>query len=55
MSFWQTFWMNIGCGIAGYAAAVFTWDRIHTFIVGAEQKILALRDEARQLETNLRS
>jgi hypothetical protein len=51
--------MKIAMGIAlfagGYVAAVFTWDRIHTFIVGAKEKALQLRDKARALEKAIKS
>ncbi len=33
----------------GYAAAIFTWQQIHTFIIGAEAKAAQLRDQAKAL------
>lgn len=33
----------------GYAAAVFTWDKIHTWIIGVEAKVDALRQKAKEL------
>ncbi len=39
----------IACFGGGYAAAIFTWDRIHTWIVGAEVKAQQLRDRAKAL------
>lgn len=43
----------IAAFVAGYVAAVFTWDRIHTLVLGAEQKIRDLRARARALEQKL--
>ena len=40
--------------VAGYVAAVFSWDRIHTVIMGAEIKIRLLRDQARALEQRMK-
>ena len=38
----------------GYGVAVYTWDKIHAWIIGAEDKALALRDKAREIEKTLR-
>lgn len=54
MSFWTVFWLNVLWFVGGYIASAFTWDRFHTFLVGAEQKVLDLRDQARALEAKLR-
>jgi len=43
----------IAAFVAGYVAAVFTWDRIHTAIIGMEEKIRDLRARARALEQKL--
>lgn len=47
--------VGIACIIGGYVLAVFTWDRIHTFIVGAEAKALQLRDRAKALMAKVRA
>lgn len=33
----------------GYVAAIFTWQAIHTWIIGAEAKAAQLRDRAKAL------
>lgn len=40
---------------AGYAASVFTWDKLHTWIVGAEEKASQLRARAKALMANVRN
>lgn len=35
--------------VVGYIAAVFTWDRLHAWIIGAGAKIDSLRAKAREL------
>lgn len=39
----------------GYAAAIFTWDRIHTWWIGAEAKAAQLRDKAKELIAKVRA
>jgi hypothetical protein len=46
----NTLWL-----IGGYVLAIFTWDKVHTFIIGAGAKADALRDKARALEASLRA
>ncbi len=48
--FW---WLSLAF-VVGYVAAVFTWDRAHTALIGVEAKIRSLRDRARALEQKLR-
>lgn len=55
MSFTATFWLNIFWLVIGYAAAIFTWQWLHTQIVGIEEKALQLRAKARDLEAKLRA
>lgn len=43
-----------GAFVAGYAAAVFSWDQAHTVLLGAEAKLQQLRDQTRALERKLR-
>lgn len=41
----------IGAAVAGgYVFAVFTWDRLHTFFIGAQAKAQALRLQAIDIE-----
>jgi hypothetical protein len=40
--------------VAGYVAAAFTWQWVHTLLIGVEEKAKQLRDSARALEQKLR-
>lgn len=55
MSFGQMFWLGAAIFAGGYVASIFTWEKVHTFLIGAEEKALQLRDKARALEAKLRS
>jgi len=44
----KTFTM-LACGAGGYVLAVFTWDKLHSWIIGAEAKAKQLRDRAKAL------
>jgi hypothetical protein len=48
------FWI-IAALIGGYVAAIFTWPKIRTRIVGAEAEIASLREKARALEARIKS
>lgn len=48
------FWI-IAALIAGYAAAIFTWPKLRTWVVGAEAEIASLRDKARALEAKIKT
>jgi hypothetical protein len=48
------FWI-IAALIASYVAAIFTWPKIRTWIVGAEAEIALLREKARALEAKVKS
>jgi hypothetical protein len=39
----------VACFAGGYVAAIFTWQAIHTWIIGAEAKAAQLRDRAKAL------
>lgn len=54
MSFVGVFWLNVLWFVIGFIVAAIFWDKIHTFLIGAEQKVLDLRDRARVLEAKLR-
>lgn len=44
----------IGLAVAGgYVAAIFTWDRLHTLLIGAESKAAALRQQAKDLASKV--
>ncbi len=45
----------IACFGGGYVAAVFTWDKIHTWTIGAEAKAVQLRDRAKALMAKARA
>lgn len=45
-----TFWF-----IVGYVGAVYTWDKLHTAIIGADNKVLDLRAKARAIEASIRA
>lgn len=38
----------------GYTLSVFTWNSVHTFFIGAQAKITALRQQASDLEKKIR-
>jgi hypothetical protein len=40
--------------VFGYVAAVFTWDKLHKWFIGAEEYALSLRDKAKVIEDDLR-
>ncbi len=44
-----TLWLIVA-GVGGYVAAVWTWEPFHTWLVGAETKIQALRDRIKALQ-----
>ena len=49
-------WIMFGLSVTGgYVLAVFTWQPIHTFFIGAAEKAAALREKARALEAKLRA
>jgi hypothetical protein len=35
--------------------AVYTWDKLHTAIIGADNKVLDLRAKARAIEASIRA
>jgi hypothetical protein len=39
----------------GYVAAIFTWDRLHTFFIGAQAKAQALRLKALAIESTVKT
>lgn len=41
--------------VGGYVAAIFTWDRLHTWYIGAAAKAQALRLKAIEVENKARS
>lgn len=41
--------------VGGYVLAVFTWDKVHTFFVGAEAKIQQLRDKVKSLQADVKA
>jgi hypothetical protein len=45
----------LACFAGGYAASIFTWQKIHTWIIGAEAKATQLRDKARALMARARA
>ena len=47
-------WLALALVAAGYVAAVFTWDYVHTFIIGAEAKVKSLIEQARSLEQKVK-
>lgn len=48
-------WIMFGLSVTGgYVLAVFTWEPVHTFFVGAAAKADALRERARTIENKLR-
>lgn len=47
-------WM-IPAFVCGYVAAAFTWDKLHTWIIGESAKAAALRQKVRDLEASARA
>lgn len=41
--------------VGGYVAAIFSWDRIHTFLIGAQAKAQSLRLQAIEVENKAKS
>jgi hypothetical protein len=48
------FWI-IAALIAGYVAAILTWPKIRTRIVGVEAEIASLREKARVLAAKIKT
>lgn len=51
----MTFWIGLALFAGGYAASIYTWDHVHTWVVGVETKIRALEDKAKALRSNLKT
>lgn len=48
------FWI-ITALVAGYLAAIYTWPKVRTRLVGVETAIASLRDKARALEAKIKT
>lgn len=48
------FWI-VAALIVGYVAAIYTWPKLRTLVVGAEAEIVSLRDKARALEAKIKT
>ena len=44
------FWLGLIAFIVGYAVSAFTWEHIHTRIVGVETKVRAFEDKIKALK-----
>ncbi len=51
----MNFWLIALSAAGGYVAAIFTWDKVHTFLIGAQAKADALRTRAAALEAKAKS
>jgi hypothetical protein len=49
----MTFVLICGAFAGGYATAIFTWEKVSTWFVGAETKIRAFEDKIKSLRGKL--
>lgn len=49
----QTFWTFVFGTGAGYAVAIFTWDKVHTWLIGEKAKVDSLRAKIAALRAKL--
>lgn len=47
------FWVCLAIFAAGYVAAIFTWDRLHTLFIGGEAKAERLRQQLKDFVERL--
>lgn len=51
----MNFWIGLALLAGGYVAAIFTWDWLHTKIVGVGNKAAQLRQQAKDLEASVKA
>lgn len=52
----MSFWIGLGLFAlfaGGYAASIFTWEKVHTWFVGVETKVRAFEDKIKALKEKI--